>query len=291
MIPRIEINPETCDKEGLCVRVCPEVIFVQEEAKTVPIIEHPESCFFCGQCLAVCPEGAITHSGFDMANFPDHSAEMFIQPDALQGFLRMRRSVRVYNHKRPVRRETVGKLIEAARYAPTGSNAQSLQHIVVDSRQIMDSLAELCVDLFREQVERCQDERAFSKLEPRVAKRIRADQSFYESVVKEYESGNDPFFYQAPMLIVTHADLTITSCPVEDATLAAYQMMLMAQSLGLGTCFIGNLYEFANQSQVIRELLSIPSDHDILMAFTLGYPAVRFRRLVDRNEPEVQWIP
>jgi len=290
MNPKILINPDTCDQEGLCTQVCAEDIFVQREKKTVPVIEHPESCFFCGQCLAVCPGEAITHSGFDVNNFPAHIEEMDVAPEALLGFLRSRRSVRNYHAKRQVRRELIERIIDAARYAPTGSNVQSMQHIVLTSKPVMDRLAEICVDLFSKQVLICQDEAALAKLDPRVARRVQADLAFYETVVADYEAGKDPFFYQAPVMIVTHADLTVTPCPVEDATLAAYQMMLMAQSLGLGTCFIGNIYEFANQSAEFRDMLVIPADHDILMSFTLGYPAIRFRRLVDRNQPDVRWI-
>ena len=106
----------------------------------------------------------------------------------------------------------------------------------------------------------------------------------------DYENGKDPIFYQAPALIITHADLRITTCPLEDATLASFQMMLMAQSLGLGTCYIGNFYEIANESQLIRKLLAIPAENEILMAFTLGYPAIRFRKVVDRSKLEVQWV-
>jgi nitroreductase len=154
----------------------------------------------------------------------------------------------------------------------------------------MDTLAFHCVDLFRQWVALFQDEDALSSLDPRLAKRIRADMPFYKRVISDYEAGKDPFFYRAPVLVVTHADLTITSCPLEDATLAAYHMMLMAQSLGLGTCYIGNFYEFANDSQPIREILALPPEHDILMSFTLGYPAVRFRKLVDRNKAKVRWL-
>lgn len=290
MIPRIEINPETCDREGLCVRVCVEDVFTQELRDSVPVVAHPERCFFCGQCVAVCPGDAITHHGFEMANFPSYTAEMAVEPDALLGFLRMRRSIREYHPKRRVRREMVEKLIDAARYAPTGSNAQSLEHIVVDDREAMDNLASLCVDLFRKRVTLSQDEDALSTLAPRLARRIRAELPFYERVISDYEAGKDPFFYQAPVLIIAHADMRITSTPLEDATLASYQMMLMAQSLGLGTCYIGNFYEYANESQAIREMLALPPEHDILMSFTLGYPAVRFRRLVDRNQPKVRWL-
>ena len=290
MAPEIKIDPEACDGEAACVRVCAEDIFVQVERGTVPTIAHPDRCFLCGQCVAVCPGDAITHHGFEMANFSPLTAGMELDPEALQGFLRLRRSVRNYHQRRPVPRKVVEKLLEAARYAPTGSNVQSLKHIIIESRQVMDQLAALCVELFKERVTLCQDEEALSSLEPRSAQRIRAERPFYERVISDYDAGKDPFFYQAPVLIVSHADLTITPCPLEDATLASYHMMLMAQSLGLGTCYIGNFYEYANESQTIREMLAVPADDDILMSFTLGYPAVRFRRLVDRKQPVVRWF-
>jgi len=290
MSPKIVIDLETCDREGLCVRVCAEGIFERKEKGTVPGIVYPEKCSLCGQCIAVCPSDAITHSGFEMTNFPPITPDMAVEPDRLMGFLRSRRSVRNYNRKRTVRRDVIKKILEAARYAPTGSNAQSLEHIVITDRGVMDKLAALSADLFREKVALFQTKETLSNLGPRFARRIQASLPFYKSVVAEYEAGKDPFFYQAPVLIITHADLTITSTPLEDATLAAYQMMLMAQSLGLGTCFIGNLYEFGNESQEIRELLSIPPDNEILMSFILGYPAVRFRKLVDRKQLDVRWL-
>jgi len=289
-MPKIEINPETCDKEGLCVQVCADDVFEMEERNSVPVVAHPEKCFLCGQCVAVCPGDAITHHGFTMANFLPSSTDLAIEPDRLVGFLRMRRSVRNYNQKRAVRRETVEKLIETARYAPTGSNAQSLEHIVISERETMDKLASLCVDLFKEKVSLVQDAESLSNLDRRAARRDLANLPFYKRVISDYEAGKDSFFYQAPVLIVTHADLTITPCPLEDATLASYQMMLAAQSLGLGTCYIGNFYEFANESRLIREMLTIPPEHDILMSFILGYPAVRFRKMVDRKKSKVRWL-
>jgi len=290
MIHRIEINPETCDKEGLCVRVCADGVFEKEDKTSFPIVAHPERCFLCGQCVAVCPGDAITHHGFEMENFLPHTPEMDIEPDNLLGFLRMRRSVRNYNQKRSVSREALEKLIDAARYAPTGSNAQSLEHIVINDREMMEKLAALCLDLFKERLALSQDKDALSSIDPGVARRIQAEVPFYKRVISDYVAGKDPFFYRAPVLVVTHANLTITSCPLEDATLASYQMMLMAQSLGLGTCYIGNFYEFANDSQAIREMLVMPAEHGILMSFTLGYPAVRFRKLVDRKKPKVNYI-
>jgi nitroreductase len=226
----------------------------------------------------------------NLANFIPKTSEMKIEPDKLLYFSRTRRSVRNYNQKRQVRKETIEKLIEAARYAPTGSNAQSLKHIVVETRETIDALAKHCIEVLKGKVIQWQDEDALSAMEPGEAKRIRTDLLFYERVISEYDSGIDTMFFQAPVLIITHADLSITSCPLEDATIASYQMMLMAQSLGLGTCYIGNFYDFANESPAIRELLTIPPENQILMTFTLGYPTIRFNRLIDRDKPEVQWL-
>ena len=60
--------------------------------------------------------------------------------------------------------------------------------------------------------------------------------------------------------------------------------------MGLGTCYIGNFYEVANKSEALRDYLGVPGENDILMAFSFGYPTVRYRRLVDRNPVKVQWI-
>jgi len=290
MIPKIEINQETCDKEGLCVLVCMDGVYEQEDRDSFPVVAHPEKCYMCGHCIAVCPGDAITIQGMEAVNFLPTTSEMTIEPDKLLDFLRTRRSIRIYNQKRRVRKETIEKLIEAARYAPTGSNAQSLKHIVVETRETIDALAAHCIEILKEKMIQWRDEEALSSLKPWDAKRVRADLLFYERIVAEHDAGIDTIFFQAPAVIITHADLSITSCPLEDATIASYQMMLMAQSLGLGTCYIGNFYPYANESEAIREILSIPADQEILMAFTLGYPAVRFRKLIDRNAPEVQWL-
>jgi len=290
MKPTIEIDHNKCDREGLCVRVCWEYVFEQVDSDSVPVITHPEMCILCGHCIAVCPEDAITIHEMDMANFRPHTAEMSIEPDNLLDFLRMRRSVRNYKKNRPVSKKMVEKLIRAARYAPTGGNVQSLKHIIVDSRETLDELTSHLINIFKKRADLCQDEEALGALDPIEANNLREFQPYFEVMLSEYEEGIDPFFYSAPMLIITHADLLDTLCPLEDATLATYQMMLMAHSLGLGTCFVSNFYENGDKSQAIREILAIPPESKILMAFVLGYPAIHFRTLIDRIEPEVRWL-
>jgi nitroreductase/NAD-dependent dihydropyrimidine dehydrogenase PreA subunit len=287
---RIEIDRAKCDGEGLCLLVCTAGVFADGEREGGPIVAYPMECYFCGHCVAVCPRAAITHHGMDMSNFPEVQPESTIDAGELLQFMRSRRSVRRYNQRRTVPRAVMHKLIEAARYAPTGSNAQNLEHIIICDRPMIARLSRLCIGEFRRKAEEYRNELAMQGLDPAQASRAREELQALEAVISEFDAGKDPIFYRAPVVVVTHADPSITSCPLEDATIAAHHMMQMAQSLGLGTCYIGYFYRRVNRNRAVREILGIPEQNDILMTFTLGYPAIRYRRLIDRDEPDVKWI-
>jgi nitroreductase/NAD-dependent dihydropyrimidine dehydrogenase PreA subunit len=288
-IPDIEIDLQKCDREGLCVSVCPWV-FDRASPEDYPMVADPAACYYCGHCVAVCPSGAIIHHGLDMGNFPPVDRQSRIEADRLLGFLRGRRSYRSYNQKRQVKRQVIERMIEAARYSPTGSNAQSLEHVVIQDPNTRKLLVDLCVDEMRAQYALAGDAAALAQMPPDQVADLESWAGTFEDVIEAYDAGEDQLFYDAPGVIITHAPRVGTSCPVEDATLAAFHMMLMAESLGIGTCYIGNFYELMKDSAEVRELLKIPAENDILMCFTFGYPAVRYCRLVDRAVPRVTWM-
>ena len=57
----LKIDPELCDKCGICVLACPEDKFAQERRDSIPEINQEETCISCGQCVAACPRNAIKH--------------------------------------------------------------------------------------------------------------------------------------------------------------------------------------------------------------------------------------
>ena len=61
---RVRIRKRRCRKCGLCVEICPEGLFVQEQPGTVPRIPSQRGCIACGHCASVCPAGAIVHADF-----------------------------------------------------------------------------------------------------------------------------------------------------------------------------------------------------------------------------------
>jgi nitroreductase/NAD-dependent dihydropyrimidine dehydrogenase PreA subunit len=274
---QISIDPLACDREGLCVQACAWGVFVQAENGAVPDLPHPENCSLCGHCIAVCPEDAITHSGLLGKNFPLWDRETLPDNQELQVLFRSRRSVRNYNSRRRIAREDLEMLLDAARYAPTGSNLQLLEYIVISDVALIKQLSNMTLDVYQGIIQ--------GELADPGQKR---EQSLLVDLLVEAKNGADPIFYSAPLLVIIHAP-NFTPCPLEDASLAAHQFMLAAHAMGLGSCLIANFYKYVNQSTAIRDLLSIPGENDIVMSFTLGYPSFRYRRMVDRKPVSVEW--
>ena len=284
----LTIDAEKCKGDGMCVQLCTGAL-VQKGKGTVPVLEFPELCISCGHCVAECPTDAIMMYRMDMDNFPLIPEEARPEPEALLEFLRMRRSVRRYKRK-VVPKYMVESLVEAARYAPTGSNAQSMCYVIVQDRQVIEDLARLCIDVHRRDLEDMRRRLAQPGLGAVEETWLRDEVSSVQDLVERFDQGEDTLFYHAPGLVVIHTPPRGATTPLEDATLVAYNMMLMAEAQGLGTCFIGFFYPQAAKSKEIREALTIPLKNEILMAFTFGYPAIRWRRLVDRRKPEVKWM-
>jgi len=67
-------------------------------------------------------------------------------------------------------------------------------------------------------------------------------------------------------------------------------MILMAESLGLGTLLNGWFQDAARSVPELRDFLRIPPDNEVQVGFALGYPRMRFLRLVDRNPLKVTWV-
>ena len=121
-MPEITIDANICKKDGLCTLACNRAVFHQEEKNTVPVIEGQERCFSCGQCVSICPAGAISHSDYPKGTGHSIIPEYIPNYDQLLELIRSRRSKRLFKEK-TVTREVIEKVLDAARFAPTASNA------------------------------------------------------------------------------------------------------------------------------------------------------------------------
>jgi nitroreductase len=191
--------------------------------------------------------------------------------------MRSRRSVRNFKSD-PVDDAVLADLVEFAVSAPSGSNCQNWQFLVVNGREKVWSLA-LEIGKFFEKLNRLARNpfiRYLSVLAMGGAL-IRYHRDHMESVemaLREAAAGNDLLFHSAPALVMLHGTGE-GSTPLEDAQYASYNMTLLAHALGLGTCYIGYAVESINRASFIKRFLGIPGANRVYAVLAVGYPNIK----------------
>lgn len=287
----ISIDESKCTNCGLCIPVCVRRI-LQEGEKSAEII-GPAMCLYCGHCKAVCPTDAPQFSEGNEEFKPGPSKEEIPSPAPFFRFLRSRRSLRLYQD-RPVEKEKLKMLIEAGRFAPTGSNRQACEYVVVSGRKALDKICSLAIQNLQRQgkaIQEVLDEH--SRLKKPLPEEMISRQTLpavWDRIAKKWDEGTDQLLHHAPSLVIIHMKSNLATTPEIDAAIASTQMILMAETQGLGTCYIGFLITAIENSEELKEMLKIPSDHRSLVAFIVGYPDVEFLRMVYRNPAKTTWI-
>lgn len=172
--------------------------------------------------------------------------------DALE-LLRRRRSVRKYNYE-PVTEAELSAVLEAGRWAPTGGNSQTVHFTVLLNEKVRSEL-------------RTRVQSAFARME--------LTENLYQSIrasIKASRLGTYAFDYKAPVLIVV-SNLRAYPNAMADSACALQNMMLEAESLGLGSCWINQLH-WLDETDSVRgylETLGIPAEETICGALALGH--------------------
>lgn len=157
--------------------------------------------------------------------------------------LKERKSVRVFADK-PIESEKVSAILEAAVNAPTAGNQQLYTIIHVTDPQLKAQLAESC------------DHQPFIAKAPLVLVFCADCRKWYNTFL---EYGCQP---RKPGV----GDLLLA---VSDTNIAAQNAVVAAQSLGIGSCYIGDIMENAEQQ---RQLLSLPPYVFPAAMLVFGYP-------------------
>jgi len=270
----LSISDEACTRCGRCVVVCPAHIIKFQEKDSVPgSYEGAESfCINCGHCVAVCPQGALTHRSMSPDQCPSMQPEWLLSPAQAEHVLRSRRSTRVFT-KQNADRDLLTRLIELAKYAPTGHNSQTVNwHIVYEADDVR-KLAGLVVDWMRHTI-----------LEtPQTAKGMNMDR-----VVAAWEKGSDRICRSAPHMILAHSAMddrfAFNSCPI-----ALSYLELAAPSFGLGSCWAGYFTAAARSWPPLQVALGLPDKHIVFGGVLVGYPQYLYKRLPLRNKPLITW--
>ena len=168
--------------------------------------------------------------------------------------IKTRRSTRKFK-ARPVEMEKLQQIVEAGRFGPTGGNAQSNHFFVISKIETLMVLKELV-------------QNAFAKME------LRDDlyKSLKNSIMLS-QKGHYSFSYNAPVLIVV-ANKKDYGNNMADVACAVENMMLAANELDLGSCYINQL-KWLNEEPSIRGYLGtlgLKDDERVYASVAIGYP-------------------
>ncbi|MHA2287953.1 MAG: nitroreductase family protein [Promethearchaeota archaeon] len=268
----IGIDKEKCSNCEQCIQECGRGFFYVDEEGQVQFNDNGILCNICGHCIAICPEDAILTKNLDDI---DTSTSIESPADLVDGeklikLFRSKRSIRRYKDKK-VPRELIEKVFKAMQYAPSAFNARSWRYVILSDSEVIQ------------------------KLNDEVVKGAYAYMGFQnaEQALEYQKSTGRSVFYNAPHVIVLYYRIvekstTMVGLKANDAGIALTYGMLEAESLGLGTCWIGLVQGAVPVNKEILKILGIKGM--ILGAFTLGYPAVKYRRPVSRPPLKIKGL-
>jgi len=270
----LSIDESKCKKDGLCAADCPTVIIQFKDKDSFPEIVPggDKMCLRCGHCVAVCPHGALSHADVPLADCMPIGKEASVTHAQAVQFLRSRRSVRHFKDQ-PVEKEKLQQLIEIARYAPTASNSQLLEWIVIDDPEKIHGLAEMVIEWVRRVLEK--------DPEP-------VNAPYMPLLAFAWDMGMDVILHGSHNLVVATAPKEDSNGMV-DLTLALSYLELAAPSLGLGTCWAGLLQGALHSYKPLKQALGIPENHPHHYPMMIGYPKVKYYRMPERKKPKITW--
>lgn len=266
------VDTEKCKRDGICAATCPMRIIELKEEIPVHVAGAEELCINCGHCVAVCPHGALSLETMKPEQCPPVRKEWLLSSEQTEHFLRSRRSVRVYKDK-AAERETLAKLIDMARFAPSGHNAQPVRWLVVYDSKDVQKLAGIVIGWMRYML----------KEQPDMAAIFHMDR-----VVEGWDSGIDGVCRSAPHILVAHAPKEDRTAPTA-CTIALTYLELAAPSLGLGACWGGYFNVAASVWPPMQKALELPEGHISYGAMMVGYPKFQYQRMPLRNEAQIIW--
>ena len=161
-----------------------------------------------------------------------------------------RRSVRKFTADRQINDDDLNLILEAAKSAPSGMNAQSWHFTVIQNKQKIEKLNSLIIS----------------------STSYSSDDEM--NLARRRQQVN--YFYNAPTVIIVsnNPESSYASTPEADSSAALQNIFLASHSLGLGSCWI-QILTFIDESETLRDYLKelgVPENYKIYGTAIIGYP-------------------
>lgn len=175
-----------------------------------------------------------------------------------------RRSVRVYSDEQ-IKQDDLDLVLKAGYNAPSGCNLQPWHFTVVQNKELINTLS-------------VESKKEFANSDNEIFRKIS-------------ENENYKLFYNAQTIIVISGEKT-SPTGIIDCSAATQNMMLAAESIGIGSCWIGLvtfLFKSSRAGEFIKKL-EIPENYEPFYAITLGYKKYENAEPPKRRENIINYI-
>jgi nitroreductase len=273
----------------LCVSVCKDFSLEIKNKKVVISDTSVFGCIGCGHCMAICPEGAITISGRELSAdslFELPAKESVANYDQLHNLYKIRRSLREFKNK-PIEKELIDKILDAAKTAPMGLPPTDVHVVVLDS---YDKVRAFSFDFCRylEGMQWFVSKWFLALMRPFWGKSN--DEMFkgfirplFKVYIENMKQQKNLVMYDAPLAMYFYGSpYTDPADPIVAATYA----MLAGESLGLGNCMLGGIHPLIQNGKKARKFrekygIKYPSREGLFVIF--GFPAVKYKKGIERT--------
>lgn len=159
-----------------------------------------------------------------------------------------RRSVRSFTDK-PVERKYIEKMLECARFAPSGHNMQTWRFTVIEDAEKIARLKEL-------------------------TKNVAA------------QKGTSFYGFMNPKVLIVVSNDRRNVCAVHDSACAIENIMLAANSYGIGSCWLNSWIAISDEACIREEFnaYKIPDTHIVYGIVALGYPNGSVKTPAKKND-------
>lgn len=192
--------------------------------------------------------------------------ELFTLADAAMKVIQDRRSIREYSPE-PVSEEDLDLILEAARQAPSGENAQPWRFVVIKDHATRKKLGAIAGG---GSGRRFTAEFVTKKMQERFAGL--QDEAKKKAAFEKLTSGQvSAFLADAPVSLVIVGKKDVWDLPF-DTSAAIENILLMVTALGLGACWVIAPCIDIRDELRIKDLLSIPEGFKAISIISIGHP-------------------
>jgi NAD-dependent dihydropyrimidine dehydrogenase PreA subunit/nitroreductase len=272
----VTIDEARCIGCGTCVEICHEGCMTLDDGLVT--IDHA-LCSTCTQCIAVCPQQALSWDGVMPAPYDRNRLPA---PEQIEELLKERRTMRFFTEER-IDRALLEEIVATGIYAPT--NNYNLQAIIVDDEGTIALLDRICTDTAAKIYRFIyKPTPVFTMLSKLTSSLKETDKVKFEHVMARGYTLRKP-----PAIVFVVGEKWVAHSEAS-AQYYLYNMMLYAQTKGLGCCLWGGGKLLLDRNKIARERLGMRRGEHILGIVILGHPGVEFVNKVEGKILPIRWV-